>query len=58
MSYENGLIDGGKKELDLGVVICKRCNEVIATIPTNGTRKIYGECKEGACNPKVLPKAN
>ncbi|WP_248927049.1 GapA-binding peptide SR1P [Paenibacillus hamazuiensis] len=40
---------GNVQKLDLGVVICKWCNQVLTTIPTNGVTKIYGECKDGAC---------
>jgi hypothetical protein len=34
---------------ELGVIICKSCNEVIGTIPTNGTKKIYGLCGKPEC---------
>jgi hypothetical protein len=37
---------------DLGVVICKWCNKVIATLPTNGYKKIYGQCNTTACGEK------
>lgn len=29
---------------ELGVVICKSCNEVIATLPTDGYKKFYVLC--------------
>ncbi|MDD9267327.1 GapA-binding peptide SR1P [Paenibacillus sp. GCM10023248] len=33
------------KPNELGLVICKSCNEVIATLPTDGYKKFYVLCK-------------
>ncbi|MFC5404855.1 GapA-binding peptide SR1P [Cohnella soli] len=41
-----------KKELDLGVIVCKHCSQVIGTLPTNGYKKIYGFCMDKDCRPK------
>jgi len=35
--------------MELGVLICKICNEVVATLPTNGVKKIYGICGKKTC---------
>jgi len=34
---------------ELGVVICKACGHVIGTLPTTGSKKIYGVCSGGGC---------
>lgn len=34
---------------ELGVIICKSCNEVIATIPTDGYKKFYVLCNSITC---------
>jgi len=31
------------------MVICKACNEVLYTLPTNGVKKIYGLCAKRSC---------
>lgn len=47
--YKEVQAAASEKELELGVVICRRCNNVYATIPTNGWKKIYGLCRDEAC---------
>ncbi|SDN03379.1 SR1 protein [Paenibacillus sp. yr247] len=37
---------------DLGVIICKSCNEVIATLPTDGYKKFYSLCNSITCIEK------
>ncbi|CAN7422810.1 hypothetical protein [Paenibacillus sp. LjRoot56] len=37
------------QRFDLGILICKSCNEVIATLPTDGYKKFYGLCKNMTC---------
>jgi hypothetical protein len=49
MSHTTGLKLETEQEHELGIVICKICNNVIATIPTNGIKKIYGVCKDISC---------
>ncbi|WP_314002120.1 GapA-binding peptide SR1P [uncultured Paenibacillus sp.] len=34
---------------ELGMVLCKSCGTVIATIPTNGVKKIHGLCGAPSC---------
>ncbi|WP_161408264.1 GapA-binding peptide SR1P [Paenibacillus silvestris] len=34
---------------DLGLIICKSCNEVLATLPTDGYKKFYVVCQACAC---------
>lgn len=34
---------------ELGLIICKSCNEVIATQPTDGYKKFYVVCQACAC---------
>lgn len=34
---------------ELGMVVCRKCGEVLYTIPTNGVKKLYGACPENAC---------
>jgi hypothetical protein len=40
------------QRFDLGILICKSCNEVITTLPTNGYVKFYGLCKNMTCIEK------
>lgn len=37
---------------ELGLIICKSCNEVIATLPTDGYKKFYVICRACVCNEK------
>jgi hypothetical protein len=34
---------------ELGIVICKECDEVIGTLPTDGVKKIYSVCQGANC---------
>lgn len=34
---------------ELGTVICKKCGEVLYTIPTSGVKKLYGVCPDHDC---------
>ncbi|BBI32861.1 hypothetical protein KCTCHS21_22600 [Cohnella abietis] len=34
---------------DLGIVICKFCSQIIATLPTNGYKKFYIVCDHEQC---------
>lgn len=47
------LISGVNSKHDLGMVICKICNKVISTLPTNGVTKIYGVCTDRECIEKA-----
>jgi len=38
---------------ELGMVICKICNEVLYTVPTNGVKKIPGICTKEECLEKT-----
>ncbi|THF84625.1 GapA-binding peptide SR1P [Cohnella fermenti] len=42
-------VQDSSQENELGVVICKSCNEVIYTLPTNGFTKIAGVCGKAEC---------
>jgi hypothetical protein len=35
--------------LDLGYILCKWCGNIIGTLPTNGVKRIYGQCPDRAC---------
>lgn len=35
--------------LELGYILCKWCGTVVGTIPTNGVKRIHGECPDQAC---------
>ncbi|MGZ9585983.1 GapA-binding peptide SR1P [Paenibacillus marinisediminis] len=37
---------------ELGAILCKACGELIATIPTEGVKKIYGVCHKEDCKSK------
>jgi|GEM_PF-6235000 len=37
---------------ELGVILCKHCNAVIATLPTNGVKKFYSVCSSPICAAK------
>jgi hypothetical protein len=41
-------------KLHLGMIICKVCNNVVDTLPTNGVTKIYGVCKDIQCMMKSM----
>jgi hypothetical protein len=38
---------------ELGMVICKICNDVIYTLPTNGLKKFYSVCGKEKCVEKT-----
>ncbi|MBP1962751.1 GapA-binding peptide SR1P [Paenibacillus aceris] len=44
---ESGVI---AQKNELGLIICKSCNEVIGTLPTDGFKKFYVVCQKCACN--------
>ncbi|MEC0226192.1 GapA-binding peptide SR1P [Paenibacillus alba] len=52
MSQTNHVKLAAIHRYDLGVVICKLCNEVIATLPTDGYKKFYGLCNAMSCIEK------
>ncbi|MBD0382614.1 GapA-binding peptide SR1P [Paenibacillus sedimenti] len=52
MSNTNGVKYAAIQRHDLGVIICKECNTVIGTLPTNGYKKFYGHCNSAACLEK------
>jgi hypothetical protein len=39
---------------ELGMVICRVCNKVLYTLPTNGLKKIYGVCDKAECLGKSI----
>ena len=41
---------------ELGMVICKVCNEVMYTLPTNGVRKLPGICAKAECVEQSIKK--
>ncbi|GIP39001.1 hypothetical protein J31TS4_22810 [Paenibacillus sp. J31TS4] len=36
---------------DLGTIVCQHCDQVIATLPTEGVKTLYGICPNNACLP-------
>lgn len=34
---------------ELGTVLCKSCGDIIATLPTNGVKKMYVVCEKAEC---------
>ncbi|WP_082614664.1 GapA-binding peptide SR1P [Paenibacillus sp. Soil787] len=52
MSNTNHVTMAAIHRYDLGVIICKSCNEVIATLPTDGYKKFYGLCNSAQCLEK------
>lgn len=52
MSNTNHVTLAAIHRYDLGVIICKSCNEVIATLPTEGYKKFYILCDSINCNEK------
>ncbi|MBP1993383.1 GapA-binding peptide SR1P [Paenibacillus eucommiae] len=38
-----------QQQVELGTILCRHCNEIIGTLPTRGVKKMYSECKDGAC---------
>lgn len=49
MEYKSSIEVKKRQPLDLGYVVCKWCGVVITTIPTNGVKRIYGECPAKSC---------
>ncbi|NEW07739.1 GapA-binding peptide SR1P [Paenibacillus sp. SYP-B3998] len=49
MSNTNNIKLEAVHQHDLGVILCKSCNEVIATLPTNGVKKFYSLCDKVVC---------
>ncbi|NRF92459.1 GapA-binding peptide SR1P [Paenibacillus frigoriresistens] len=52
MSNTNHVTLAAIHRYDLGVIICKSCNEVIATLPTDGYKKFYSLCNSSICIDK------
>ncbi|MFD0692629.1 GapA-binding peptide SR1P [Paenibacillus sp. GCM10027628] len=52
MSNTNGVKLAAIQRHDLGVILCKECNAVIGTLPTNGYKKFYSICNSAACLEK------
>lgn len=52
MSRANDVMQEQSSKLELGVLICKVCNDVVATLSTNGVKKIYGICDEKTCRDR------
>lgn len=52
MSNTNHVELAAIHRFDLGIILCKSCNEVIATLPTDGYKKFYAVCKSMACIEK------
>jgi len=49
---KNRLTDGlfaADSAPELGTVICKECNEVLYTLPTDGVKTLYGLCRNAEC---------
>lgn len=36
--------------MELGQIVCKHCNQILGTVPTNGYKKFYGACDDARCN--------
>ncbi|WP_217597769.1 GapA-binding peptide SR1P [Cohnella sp. GbtcB17] len=49
MSNATNALQGTAPSLELGMVICKHCQQLMYTIPTNGVKKIYGVCGQEGC---------
>ncbi|CAI6083807.1 GapA-binding peptide SR1P [Cohnella sp. JJ-181] len=49
MSNATNALQGTAPGHELGMVICKHCQQVMFTIPTNGVKKIYGVCGQDGC---------
>lgn len=45
----NELIKEYVLENELGTIICRQCNEIIDTLPTNGVKIKYMVCDKDAC---------
>ena len=44
--------DKSASTIELGVVICKACGGIMHTLPTNGVKKIFGQCDRPACRER------
>lgn len=54
VTMETGIAVGRN---DLGLIICKSCNEVLATLPTDGYKKFYVVCQACACKENMKEAA-
>ncbi|MGU3471431.1 GapA-binding peptide SR1P [Paenibacillus sp. D51F] len=39
--------------LEYGFVLCKHCNEIMYTLPTNGVKTFYGVCESLNCREQA-----
>ncbi|WP_197080961.1 GapA-binding peptide SR1P [Gordoniibacillus kamchatkensis] len=49
MLNASGMNKEGRSGHELGMILCKKCGSLIATLPTNGVTKIYGVCDKKTC---------
>jgi hypothetical protein len=42
----------GRPPLHLGTLVCRRCGEIIDTLPTDGVKLFYGECGNQPCSQR------
>jgi len=49
MGREIGYQSSEKDALELGVIICKHCSEIIGTLPMDGYKKVHGICPDLDC---------
>ncbi|MFC4102843.1 hypothetical protein [Paenibacillus xanthanilyticus] len=47
MGAERAEVYGSRE--NYGLVLCRCCNEIIDTIPTNGIKKLYSLCDSDRC---------
>ncbi|MFB9327463.1 GapA-binding peptide SR1P [Paenibacillus aurantiacus] len=47
MGAERAEVYGSRE--NYGLVLCRHCNEIIDTLPTNGVKKLYSLCDSERC---------
>ncbi|WP_187434402.1 GapA-binding peptide SR1P [Paenibacillus methanolicus] len=47
MGAERAEVYGSRE--NYGLVLCRYCNEIIDTLPTNGVKKLYSLCDSDRC---------
>lgn len=47
--WTNMTADHADNGVEMGLIICPGCNEVVATLPTDGVKIIHGYCGREEC---------
>lgn len=51
-AFMNMVTDNGDQGIEMGLIICSGCNELIDTLPTNGVKIIHSFCGKEECKER------